>query len=111
MDYRLFTSIMARRLDFFLPQLIHNDQTGFIQSRQTQDNIRKTLHIIDYIQKSHTEAIIISVDAEKAFDSVNWDFLYKRLQRYKLHDTIIQVMKALYSNPTARIKINGCLSH
>lgn len=58
-DYRLFTSIMARRLETFLPKLIHNDQTGFIQNRQTQDNIRKTLHIIDYIQKSQTEAIIM----------------------------------------------------
>lgn len=109
-DYRLFTSIMARRLEIVLPKLIHDDQTGFIQNRQTQDNIRKTLHIIDYLQKSHTEAIIISVDAEKAFDSVNWDFLYKTLQRFKIHDTIIQVIKALYFKPTARIKINGCLS-
>lgn len=68
--YKLFTSIMAKRLEEFFPKLIHNDQTGFIRQRQTQDNIRKTLHMMDYIQKNKIKAMVISVDAEKAFDSV-----------------------------------------
>lgn len=75
MSYELFTSIMAnitaRR--FFLPTLINNDQTGF--KRQTQDNIRKTLHIMDHIQTNKIKAMVISVEAEKAFDSVNWIFV------------------------------------
>ena len=110
-DYRLFTSIMAKRLKEFLLKLIHNDQTGFIQHQQTQDNIRRTLHIMDHIQKNQIEAIVISVDAEKAFDSVSWDFLYRVLHRFGLHDTIIKTIQALYDNPTARIKINGYLSN
>lgn len=109
-DYRLFTAIMARRMEEFLPKLIHNDQTGFIRNRQTQDNIRRTLHIINHIQKNKTEAVLISVDAEKAFDSVNWDFLYKILHKFGLHNIVIETIKALYTNPTGRIKINGYLS-
>ena len=67
-DYRLFTSIIAKRLERFLPNLICNDQTGFIRERQTQDNIRRTLQIISHIQKNKTAAMVISIDAEKAFD-------------------------------------------
>ena len=51
-DYKMLTSIMARRLEKFMTKLIHNDQTGFIHQRQTQDNIRRTLHIMNHIAKT-----------------------------------------------------------
>ncbi len=110
-DYRLFTSIMAKRMEELMPKLIHNDQTGFIRQRRTQDNIRKTLHIMNHIQKNNIEAIVISIDAEKAFDSVNWLFLYRVLHRFGLNNTIIKTIQSLYNNPTTRIKINGYLSN
>lgn len=110
-DYKLFTSIMARRLEKFLPNLIHNDQTGFIRERQIQDNVRRTLQIINHIQKNKIEAMVISIDAEKSFDSVNWNFLYRVLHTFGFHENIIKTIQALYDNPTARIKINGYLSN
>lgn len=109
-DYRLYTSIMARRMEEFLPHLIHNDQTGFIHKRQTQDNIRRTLHIMDYIQQHKERAMILSLDAEKAFDSVSWQYLYKVLVKFSFSESITSTIKALYDYPTARIKINGHLS-
>lgn len=44
-------------------------------------NVRRTLHIIDHVQRKRESAIL--VDAEKAFDSVNWTFLYKVLTKKK----------------------------
>lgn len=102
-DYRLFTSIIARRMEESLPNLISNDQTGFIRNQQTQDNIRRTLHVINQIQTSKSKDMLMSIDAEKTFDSVNWDFLYKVLNKFGLHNRIIDTVKALYTNPTARI--------
>uniref|UniRef100_A0A3B4H6H7 Reverse transcriptase domain-containing protein n=1 Tax=Pundamilia nyererei TaxID=303518 RepID=A0A3B4H6H7_9CICH len=110
-DYRLFISIMAKRMEEILPDLISNDQTGFIRRRQTQDNIRRTLHVIHQIQTSKSTAMLMSIDAEKAFDSVNWDFLYKVLDKFGLHKEIVDTVRALYTNPTARIKVNGSLSN
>uniref|UniRef100_A0A8C7WVF4 Reverse transcriptase domain-containing protein n=2 Tax=Oryzias sinensis TaxID=183150 RepID=A0A8C7WVF4_9TELE len=109
-DYRLFSSIMARRMEEFLPNLISNDQTGFIRNWQTQDNIRRTLHIIEHIQICKNKAMLMSIDAEKAFDSVNWDFLYRVLTKFGFHNIIIETVKALYANSTARVKVNGYLS-
>lgn len=66
---------------------------------------------MDIIQKNKVEAIVISVDAEKAFDSVNWVVLNRVLLRFGLHYTIIKTIRALYESPTARIKINRYLSN
>lgn len=80
-DYRLFTAILARRIEKILPSIIQLDQTGFIKERQTQDNIRRALHVLQHIKENHTEAMIMGMDAEKAFDSVRWDFLYSVLEK------------------------------
>uniref|UniRef100_A0A671X9Z4 Reverse transcriptase domain-containing protein n=1 Tax=Sparus aurata TaxID=8175 RepID=A0A671X9Z4_SPAAU len=109
-DYKIYTTVLARRLDKVLPQLIHNDQTGFILQRQTHDNIRRSLHILHHIQKNNIEACLVSIDAEKAFDSVSWPFLYKVLERFGLDNIFIRGIRTLYNKPSARIKINGYLS-
>lgn len=59
---------------------------------------------MDYIQKNKTKAMVISVDAEKAYDSVNWIFLYRVLHKFGFHSTIIQTTQAIYDNPTGRVK-------
>lgn len=104
-DYKLFTTVLSKRIENILPDLIHFDQTGFVRQRQTQDNIRRSLHIIDKIVEQGTETAIISLDAEKAFDSVTWMFLYKVLERFGFHKSIIEVFEALYDKPSAKIKM------
>lgn len=66
---------------------------------------------MNHIAKNKMEAIVISIDAEKAFDSVNWDFLYRTLHRFGFHARIIKTIQSLYNNPTARVKVNGYLSN
>uniref|UniRef100_A0A3B5QUX2 Reverse transcriptase domain-containing protein n=1 Tax=Xiphophorus maculatus TaxID=8083 RepID=A0A3B5QUX2_XIPMA len=110
-DYKIFTSIISRRMEYYLLDLIHEDQTGFIKGRQTHDSIRRTLHILDQTKKQGLNAALISLDAEKAFDRVNWTFLYKVLERLGFNNQFIRCLRSLYDEPRARVKINGHLTN
>lgn len=111
LDYKIYMSILARRVERFLPSLINLDQTGFIHGRQTQDSLRMTLHIMWHIQENKIQSMLLGLDAEKVFDSVRWTFLYKVLEKFGFNNILIEAFKAVYNNPTARIKINGSLSN
>ncbi len=50
------------------------------------------------------------MDAEKAFDSVGWEFLYTVTEKFGFHEKFIKGIKTLYTSPIARIKVNGGLS-
>ena len=107
---QLFSSIISKRLENIVPDLIDTDQTGFVKNRQTQDNVRRALFVIDKMSKNNSESLAISLDAEKAFDSVRWEFLYLVLRRFGFNEKVKGCLKSLYNLPTARIKLNGNLS-
>ena len=109
-DYKIYASIIAGRLNSFLPDLIDEDQTGFVRGRQTQDNIRRTLHVLQHVKKKQTSLLLTSLDAEKAFDCVSWKFLFQVLKRLGFSEGAINSISALYSKPIARIRVNGRLT-
>lgn len=78
------------------------DQTGFVSSRQTHDNIRRSLHIVRHINQNKIEAMLISLDAQKAFDSVRWIFLFKAMEHSGFDKVIIRTIEALYNKPSAK---------
>ena len=51
--------------------------------------------------------MIISIDAEKAFDKTQPAFMLKTLNKLGINGTYVKVIKAIYDNPTANIIMNG----
>ena len=51
--------------------------------------------------------MIISVDAEKAFDKIQHPFMIKTLQKMGIEGTYLNIVKAIYDKPTANIILNG----
>lgn len=109
-DLKILTNIMARRMQRHITKLIKPDQTGFIPGRQSANNIRRTLNLISCVKNKSQPAMLLSLDAQKAFDRVKWSFLYQTLANFGFHTTFIDWVKMVYKNPKSRIRVNGCCS-
>ena len=71
-------------------------------------NIHKTINVIHHISKrKNKNHMILSIDAEKAFDKIQHPFLIKTLQSVGIEGTFLIILKAIYEKPTANIILNG----
>ena len=77
--YKIASGVIANRIKGTLHKLIHTDQTGFIAGRYIGENIRLIYDIMQYTEENSIPGLLLSVDFEKAFDSVSTCHLYIRL--------------------------------
>ena len=61
-------------------------------------------HINKLKEKNH---MIISIDSEKAFDIIPYQFMIKTLQKVGIEGTYLNIIKTIYDKPTANIILNG----
>ena len=81
---------------------------GFIPGMQGWFNIRKSINVIHHINKRKDKNhMILSIDAEKAFDKIQHPFLIKTLEKVGIEGTYLKIIKVIYEKPTANIILNG----
>ena len=106
-DAKIISKILAKRLEKVLPNLIHPNQNAFVKGRSIFDAIRTIDDIVDYTKRNSWSGILIAIDFEKAFDTLDFQFLIRTLHKFNFGPSFIHWIRILYKNASSCVMNSG----
>jgi len=109
-DYKIAAKSIANRIKRTLPSVIDSDQTGFQKNRFIGENITLLNSILSYTDIEKIPGLLLFIDFEKAFDTLEWSFIEKTLKYYNFGDSLVLWIKLFYTDISSSIQNNGLSS-
>lgn len=104
MNYKIFTTVLAARLEEGISKIISTTQSGFLKGRSIHNNIRLVLDLIDYSHLINDDGFMLFLDFYKAFDSVEHAFIFDTLKHFGFGNRFSDMIIILHTD------INSCVS-
>ena len=106
-DYKIATKTIALRLEKVLPNLIHPCQSGYVKGRFIGESIRLITDTMHFTKEKNIPGVAVFLDFEKAFDSIEWNFIHKCLETFNFGSDLRQWIKVFYTNISSCVLNNG----
>jgi len=90
--------VIAARVKQVLPRIIHYNQTGYVKGRFIGEAIRSIFDIMDFTAKENIPSLLLFIDFQKAFDSVEKEFLIESLKKFNFGRDFLQWVKTFYNS-------------
>ena len=110
-DTKIMTKVIATRIKNVLPDIINCDQMGYVKDRFIGETIRSIYDIMEFTAEENIPGLLVFIDFKKAFDSVEWNFLYRCLEIFNFGPDFIHWVKTYYKNIQSCIINNGMASN
>ena len=104
---KLAQKAIAKRLETVLPHIIHYDQNAFVKGRTLFDADRTISDVMEFTKMRDYKGIMTAIDFEKAFDSLNWNFLLKSLEFFGFGESFLGWIRTFYKNISSCVINNG----
>ncbi len=106
-DAKIITKSLAIRMNQIIDKIIDPSQTAYVPGRSVMDNLRGNRFLKNYCKTNNIEAVLTSLDAKKAFDSVDHKYIELVLSKYGFGNNFVNYFKTIYRDLTAKILVNG----
>ncbi|GAU32797.1 hypothetical protein TSUD_152460 [Trifolium subterraneum] len=105
--YKILAKVLANRSKLVMDTVISEPQSTFVKGRQIMDGILIANEVVDDAKKLKKEFILFNVDFEKAYDSVEWDYLNSVMAKMGFSVKLRQLIMTCVSTTTASVLVNG----
>lgn len=105
---KIVSKILANRFASILPQIIDEEQFGFVKGRQIHESVALAQELVgDIDRKIEGGNIILKVDMAKAYDRLEWRFLFRALRAIGFSEVVLDLVYRVISDINYRLSING----
>ena len=106
-DAKIIPKVLAKRLEKVLPYIIHPNQNAFVKGTSIFDALRTIDDVVDYTKRNCLPGILVAIDFERAFDTLEFNFLIRTLYKFNFGPSFIHWIRILYKDVSSAVMNNG----